>query len=227
MVLTDARWEVSGPLSQMDEDPCLTRIGRVLRTSCRDALPESLTLLRGNMSVVGPRPYPEMELDEFPVEGLENHPKGDSGGSSSVKRANTPKWGLTAGLRSRLVNASSLLILGCIHTLHRRPVWARSHGALGSPTSRAGAQCMTITRALLVREQRANSDSSCTLGRRIRTATAWFQHESRLSRRPLCQHKAPRNCTHQCTAMRTVSVNAVNSTIVLGRVRWMDIKSVY
>jgi exopolysaccharide biosynthesis polyprenyl glycosylphosphotransferase len=59
-----------GPLFKMDDDPRITRVGRVLRKYSLDELPQFWTVLRGNMSVVGPRPHLEKELDDFPDEGL-------------------------------------------------------------------------------------------------------------------------------------------------------------
>lgn len=60
----------SGPLFKMAVDPRVTSVGRILRRLSLDELPQFWTVLRGRMSVVGPRPHLAHELDEFPDEGL-------------------------------------------------------------------------------------------------------------------------------------------------------------
>lgn len=48
--------EMNGPVFKMKDDPRITRVGRVIRRLSVDELPQLFNVLKGNMSLVGPRP---------------------------------------------------------------------------------------------------------------------------------------------------------------------------
>jgi exopolysaccharide biosynthesis polyprenyl glycosylphosphotransferase len=56
-----------GPLFKIKDDPRVTRIGKFLRRFSLDELPQFFNVLKGNMSIVGPRPHLEEEIENFTV----------------------------------------------------------------------------------------------------------------------------------------------------------------
>ncbi len=54
-----------GPAFKMKDDPRITRVGRFIRRTFLDELPQLVNILKGEMSFVGPRPTVQRELDQY------------------------------------------------------------------------------------------------------------------------------------------------------------------
>lgn len=72
-----------GPVFKMRGDPRITRVGKLLRKTSVDELPQLFNIVKGHMSLVGPRPLPVHEVDAAPASFLDRQ---------AVKPGLTGRW---------------------------------------------------------------------------------------------------------------------------------------
>ncbi|GAB4425038.1 MAG: exopolysaccharide biosynthesis polyprenyl glycosylphosphotransferase [Chloroflexi bacterium OHK40] len=65
-----AKNEADGPVFKMKNDPRITRVGRVIRKLSIDELPQLFNVLKGEMSLVGPRPALPSEVERYTFEQI-------------------------------------------------------------------------------------------------------------------------------------------------------------
>jgi exopolysaccharide biosynthesis polyprenyl glycosylphosphotransferase len=57
--------EAEGPIFKIQNDPRVTKVGKFIRRTSIDELPQLLNVLRGEMSLVGPRPMSQRDVGQF------------------------------------------------------------------------------------------------------------------------------------------------------------------
>lgn len=90
--IMDLNERSDGPLFKIKNDPRITKVGKFLRKSSLDEVPQFLNVIRGNMSIIGPRPHEPEEIDKFAEESrtLIGAKPGITGLAQTSGRSNLP-----------------------------------------------------------------------------------------------------------------------------------------
>ncbi len=137
--------ERTGPLFKLDGgDPRVTRIGQFLRATSLDELPQLLNVVRGDMSLVGPRPALAAEVAQFPEELQARHQvRPGITGLWQVEARDNPSFEAYRRLDLFYVENWSLaldllILLGTVEQVLLRPLLSR-RGAAAPQAEASGA----------------------------------------------------------------------------------------
>ena len=138
--LTFANEREGGPLFKLTQDPRRTKVGRILERTSLDELPQLINVLRGDMSLVGPRPALPHEVAQFDDEllgrqrVLPGHHRplaGRGAGEPGVRRLPAPRPLLRRELVGRLRPRDPHVDVP--ERLDATPLAVREHRALRDP----------------------------------------------------------------------------------------------
>ena len=155
----------SGPLFKLAVDPRVTRIGNILRRTSLDELPQLLNVLKGEMSLVGPRPALQREVDEFPAELHARHQvRPGITGLWQVEARDNPAFDAYQRLDLFYVANTSLLLdvvvlLATAEQMLLRPFQSRRRGEMvGSPATAelVGVEAPSFVAAGLIGRRRTH-----------------------------------------------------------------------
>ena len=133
----------SGPLFKLAVDPRVTRVGRFLRATSLDELPQLINVVRADMSLVGPRPALRREVDAFTSElRLRHGVRPGITGLWQVEARDNPAFDAYTRLDLFYVKNWSLsldivIMLGTAEQLVLRPFLGRKTGEMAAGPSTA------------------------------------------------------------------------------------------
>ena len=126
----------------------ITRVGQVLRRTSIDELPSLLNVLRGDMSLVGPRPLPVRYLDRYTATQARRHDvKPGITGWAQVNGRNAVSWAEKFTLDVWYVDHSSLrldlriLMMTVLGLLRRQGISYEGHATMPEFTGETGDRC--------------------------------------------------------------------------------------
>ena len=126
-----------GPDKPLDDEQRITRAGRILRQLSLDELPELVNVLRGDLSIVGPRPLLPEYRDLYSAEQLRRHelPPGIAGpvlakGRNALSWEEKFAWDVWYVDNWSLWLDAKLLVQSVVNVLTRRGVSADDHATM-------------------------------------------------------------------------------------------------
>jgi exopolysaccharide biosynthesis polyprenyl glycosylphosphotransferase len=140
----------TGPLFKLAADPRVTRVGRIIRAVSIDELPQLWNVVRGDMSLVGPRPALPSEVAEFPDELQARHAvRPGITGLWQVEARDNPSFDAYRRLDLFYVDNWSLLLdlvilLGTIDHVLVRPFLSERPGLIAADAQRVPQELDTL-----------------------------------------------------------------------------------